>query len=197
MKTQLQVVPQSAKAKLVPIVWGQVILALLALKFAPELFWPFVALTVAFVIYKLNQTAADRAWRKDNPGPVVYNCHAAGVLGQLEKAIKIIPPQLDDVSARINHLEPEQSGSEPLHVQAIFTLEHPELYEVRDELDPRDKSLRSELLLDAYIKPMGSRSEVTLHWTASPITTRAKHDEVIDAMTAAIDELIRTYIKAS
>ena len=80
-----------------------------------------------------------------------------------------------------------------MHLQATFTLDHPELAEMRDVLSPENRALKSKLHLDAFIKPLGNRSELTLRWQAAPIITRAMHDELIDVMTAEIDRLVRRY----
>lgn len=195
MRTELQVIPKPRKATRFLFICGFIIAGLVAAKIVQEFFWPLLIVAVVLVFEKLANTASDRALLKNNPDPVVYNAEALAVWSQIEKAIKTAPPRLEGVTARIEYSELHPPPGERMHLQATFTLDHPELIEMRDSLSPEDRSLKSKLHLDAFIKPLGNRSELALMWQAVPIITRAKHDEVIDIMTAEIDGLIRRYAK--
>jgi hypothetical protein len=195
MRADLQVIPKPKKATRILFVCGLVIAGLVAARIVQEFFWPLIIVLAVLLFEKLAKTASDRALLKDNPDPLVYNAEALAVWSQIEKAIKTAPPRLEGVTARIEYSELHPPPGEPMHLQATFTLDHPELIEMRDSLSPEHKSLKSKLHLDAFIKPLGHRSELTLMWQASPIITRARHDEIIDTMTAEIDGLIRRYAK--
>lgn len=196
MRADVQVISRTNKMKKVITVFGLLILAFVGFEVFRQVFWPLAVVGLVLIIAKLASTAADRAKEKDNPEPMVYNLSSVAVFAQIEKAVETIPPRLQGVSALIDYPQHTPVAGEPLHLQASFVLDHPELYEMRDVLDPKDRSLKSKLYLYAYIKPLGNRSKVTLRWLASPITTRTKHDDVIDVMTAAIDGLVASAAEA-
>lgn len=195
MKMRLLVLPRKGKGLRALAVCGLVISIFLVGKLIHDFFWLFLLIGSVLLIEKMITTASDDALQRDIPEPVLYFAEAPAVWSQVEKVIKTVPPRLDGVTARIEYSELHPPPGEPMHLQATFTLDHPELFEMRDLLSPEHRALKSKLYLDAFIEPSGNYTHLRLRWHAEPIMTRAKHDEIIDAITAEINAQIARYTK--
>jgi hypothetical protein len=127
----------------------------------------------------------------DNPPPIVYNKAAPIVWARLEEAIRTVPTTQDDVDARTGWNNPTPLSNEPYFEQVTFTFRHADLYELKFLVPPEQQDLKSQLILNAYIKPNGNKSELTLRWVSKPIFSRQRHNEFIKLMTTSIDSLIK------
>jgi hypothetical protein len=128
----------------------------------------------------------------DSPEPVTYKQPAHIVWARVEEALHTIPVTQKGVSCQTNLSNPTPLGSDPTFLQATFTFHHADFESLRHLLPPEHKDLRSSLIMQAYVKPKGNKSELTLRWKSAAImSNRTRHNQFIRLMTQAIDTLIK------
>ena len=169
------------------------ITAVMVAKLLQPFAWLVVLAAIAFGIRHVIKLAEKKAQAIDNPPPRMYDLPAEGVWAQVLEALRTVPPYLPDVSVHIDHTNPTPQPGQPIVVQASLGILHPELLHSREMLPIAQQSLRSKIVLRAYVKPVGNRSELTLQWTCMPIISRQLHDFVIDRISENIDTLIQKH----
>jgi hypothetical protein len=129
----------------------------------------------------------------DSPTPVIYEKSAPIVWARIEEAIHTIPvKEKGGVQTYTHFSNSTPVGKDPYHLHITFTFIDSHLHEMRDILPSHNQDLRSKLDLNAYIKPKGNKSELTLRWNSQALfSNRVRHNQFIKRMTVGIDSLIK------
>lgn len=159
---------------------------------APQLsVWAWLA-GPAVLIFKLMTDAERFAKIKENPAPVVYNFHAAGVYAAIDQTLKTLPGQFQNISVRTEFQNLAPPKNMPMHIEASIILRHPDINRAQVP-KAKQADMKSTIYMQAWIKPNGNQSELTLKFRCDPLVGRKPLEDVIDHVTKSISEVVQQY----
>jgi hypothetical protein len=150
-------------------------------------------LTLGALIYiglKVHSYYSNWCKQLDDPPPKLYALPAEAVWAQVEEACKVLKTNWKHVTIAPDYSNPEPPPGQPIFYQATFFIYHPYLEDIKKYLSSEHQDLRSRVIFKAYIEKKGYQCELKIKCETHPILSRFVENNVIQTITAKIDELV-------